>query len=84
MLGDLAFLLQNVILQVDREDRWLWTLESSHVFSIRSVYNVLTSQPPIELLIGPQVHGNIGFSIKDVESHRDQCQVPLSIVTLFI
>ena len=29
-------------------------------------------------MIGPQVHGNIGFSIKDVESHRDQCQVPLS------
>jgi len=35
-------------------------------------------------LIGPQVHENIGFSIKDVEFHRDQCQVPLSIVTLFI
>jgi len=35
-------------------------------------------------VIGPQVYGNIGFSIKDVESHRDQCQVPLSIVTLFI
>jgi len=35
-------------------------------------------------LIGPQVHGNIGFSIKDVESNRDQCQVPLSIITLFI
>jgi len=37
-----------------------------------------------EVLICSQVHGNIGFSIKDVESHRDQCQVPLSIVTLFI
>jgi len=35
-------------------------------------------------MIGPQVHRNIGFSIKDVESHRDQRQVPLSIVTLFI
>jgi hypothetical protein len=33
------------------------------------------------LPIGSQVHGNIDFSIKDVESHRDRCQVPLSIVT---
>jgi len=35
-------------------------------------------------VVSPQVHGNIGFSIKDVESHRDQCQVPLSIIMLFI
>jgi hypothetical protein len=28
-------------------------------------------------LVGPQVHENIGFSIKDVESHIDQCQVTL-------
>jgi len=35
-------------------------------------------------VIGPQVHKNIGFSIKDVESHIDQCQVPLSIIMLFI
>jgi len=27
------------------EDRWLWNLESSHVFYVRSAYNLLTSQP---------------------------------------
>lgn len=37
-------LLHGVTLQVDRIDRWLWTLETSHVFSVRSAYNLLTFQ----------------------------------------
>jgi len=40
-------LLHNVILQVDKDDRWLWTLDSSKVFTVRSAYNFLTFQPPI-------------------------------------
>jgi len=45
---ELTLLLQNVILQVDRVDCWLWHLESSHVFSVRSVYNFMTLQPPVD------------------------------------
>jgi hypothetical protein len=44
-----SYVTSSVILQVDKDDRWLWNLESSNVFSVRSAYNVLTSQPPIEL-----------------------------------
>jgi len=43
-VGELCLLLTNVTLQVDKEDRWLWTLEKSNVYSIRSAYNHLTSQ----------------------------------------
>ena len=39
--------LHNVTLQVDKDDKWLWTLESSHTFSVCKVYNFLTIQPRI-------------------------------------
>jgi len=42
-------LLDNVTLQVTREDKWLWTLENSNAFSVRSLYNFLTLQPLAEL-----------------------------------
>jgi len=48
MVGELILLLGIVSLQVNREDRWLWTLETSHAFSVRSLYNFLTLQPPAE------------------------------------
>jgi len=44
--GELILLLQNVTLQVDKADRWLWNLETSHDFSVRSAYNFLTIQLP--------------------------------------
>jgi hypothetical protein len=45
MLGELILLLQGVTLQVDKADRWLWNLETSQVFSVRSAYKLLTFQP---------------------------------------
>jgi len=42
---ELCLLLQNVTLQVDTEERWLWRLDKSNVYSVRSAYNLLTSQP---------------------------------------
>lgn len=45
-MGELILLLQNVTLHVDKADRWLWNLETSNVFSVRSAYNFLTVQLP--------------------------------------
>ena len=47
MLGELLLLLHNVFLQVDKDDRWLWALESLNVYSVRSAYRVLTIHPPL-------------------------------------
>ena len=49
--GELMLLLHIVRLQVDRDDRWRWTLESSNVFSVRSAYNFLSANPPLTLSV---------------------------------
>jgi len=66
MVGELILLLANVTLQVNREDKWLWTLENSNAFTVRSLYNFLTLQLHFELPV-------------DVSSiwHKD---VPLKVV----
>ena len=63
---ELCLLLQKMTLQDDNEDRWLWTLEKSNVYSICSAYNFLTSQPLVDSLV-------------DVKSlwHKD---IPLKVV----
>ena len=46
-MGELCLLLQNVTLQVDNEDRWLWNLEKSNVYYVGSAYNFLFAQPDV-------------------------------------
>ena len=43
LVGDLILLLQNVTLQANKNDKWLWNLETSNVFSISSAYNSITT-----------------------------------------
>jgi len=50
-VGELTLLLHNVHLQVHRVDRWLWTIESSNVFSFQNAYNYLTVHPPLVSLV---------------------------------
>jgi len=50
-VGKLRILLLNVFLQGDKNDRWLRTLDSSNVFSVRSAYKYITLQPPIDSLM---------------------------------
>ena len=47
-LGELCLLLQTVILKVDKDDRWLWNLEKSNAFSVRSAYKFQTAQPIVQ------------------------------------
>jgi len=46
LVGELILVLRRVALQVDKEDMWLWNAETSHVYSVRSAYKLLTIQPP--------------------------------------
>ena len=46
-MGELMLLLHTIRLQVDRDDRWRWTLESSNVFSVRNAYNFLSANPRV-------------------------------------
>ena len=45
MVGELILLLAHVTLQITKEDKWLWTLENSSTFTVRSLYRFLTIQP---------------------------------------
>jgi len=49
LVGVFILLLADVTLQVNNEDKWFWTLESSHSFTVRSLYHYLTIQPQVEL-----------------------------------
>ena len=51
LVGEIILLLANVTLQVNREDKWLWTLENSHSFTVRNLYNFLTIQPQVASLV---------------------------------
>ncbi|KEH22028.1 hypothetical protein MTR_7g029185 [Medicago truncatula] len=49
VVGELRLLLQTVTLEVNKEDMWLWNLETSNAFSVRSAYIFLTAQPIVTL-----------------------------------
>ena len=65
-VGELCLLLQNVTLQVDKEDKWLWKLESSNDFTVQSAYKVMVHRH----------HSTSTVSLK-VLWHND---VPLKVV----
>ena len=51
-VGELTLLLHNVFLQVDKDDRWLWSLDTSKAYTVRSAYNFLITQHPIAHPVG--------------------------------
>jgi len=64
-VGGLILLLHNVTLQVNKDDRWLWTLETSKVFSVHSVYNFLTTQLPLvtSVLVSSLWHKDVPLKV---------------------
>jgi len=65
-VGEFILLLHGVSLQVDNTDKWLWTLETSHVFSVRSAYNFLTFQPSTVLPVAVSSLWNKDIPLKVV------------------
>jgi hypothetical protein len=61
-------LLQDVSLQVHREDKWLWKVDPSSLYTVRSAYNTLIAQVHVEIAAAPSIW------------HKD---VPLKVV-LFV
>jgi len=51
LVGELTLLLRSVNLQVGREDRWRWDMETSHTFLVRSAYHFLTAHPNITSVV---------------------------------
>jgi hypothetical protein len=47
--GELRLLLLNVSLQVDRSDRWMWRLEPSLGYTVRSSYNFINSSASVHV-----------------------------------
>jgi len=54
------------LLQVDKIDKWLWNLETSHVYSVRSAYKLLTSQPPTASVVSVSSLWNKDYPLKVV------------------
>jgi len=64
-VGDLCLLLHNVTLQVDKEDRWCWNLESSNDFTVRSAYKILTHHHNIDTTVSTKalMHKDIPLKV---------------------
>jgi hypothetical protein len=66
LVGELILLLHRVTLQVDKEDRWLCNLETSHVYSVHSAYKLLTFQPPTDSVVSASSLWNKDVPLKVV------------------
>ena len=55
VVGELCLLLQNVTLQVDKEDMWHWKLESSNAYTVRSAYKSMTQHQYIDTTVSTKV-----------------------------
>jgi len=64
--GELTILLQNVNLQVDKDDMWHWFLENSRVYSVRSAYHFLRAQPLGSTMVAPSSLWNKDIPLKVV------------------
>ncbi|KEH33725.1 hypothetical protein MTR_3g451530 [Medicago truncatula] len=63
---------------VDKDDRWLWTLETSYEFSGRSLYNFLTVQLPITL---PTKDSLFRHSVIDANSRECVAACVIAVVS---
>lgn len=51
---------------MDKEDRWIWNLKNSNVFSVRSVYNYLTAQPIVDVPVDAKLFWHKDIPLKVV------------------
>jgi len=65
-VGELTSILQSVTLQVQKEDKWLWNLEKSNAFTVRNVYNFLTTQTTVVNTVDAKLLWHKDISLKVV------------------
>jgi len=51
LLWKLRLLLLNFTLQVDRCDRWQWRLDTSSAYTVRSAYNFINANVPVDIAV---------------------------------
>jgi len=66
VVGELCLLLQNLTLQVDKEDSWHWNLESSNAYTVQSAYKSMTQHQHIDTTVSTKVLWHKDISLKVV------------------
>ena len=61
---ELILLLQNVTLQVNKDDSWLWNLETFQVYSFSGAYNLTTAQHQTPYLVAASAIWNKDVPLK--------------------
>ena len=59
-------MLQNLTLQVDKEDSWHWNLESSNAYTVQSAYKSMTQHQHIDTTVSTKVLWHKDISLKVV------------------